>query len=72
MGSFMKYNRQSNRKRANKKSRGQNMAYGAQGMADAKIQCRAWHKGEQERQGGGGLGQVIDADMGQDRLGHCV
>ena len=41
-------------------------------MADAKIQWRAWQSGEQEKQGGGGLGQVIEARTGQDRVGHCI
>ena len=48
------------------------MACGAQGMVDANVQWRAWQRGEQERQGGGGLGQVIEADTGQDRVEHWV
>ena len=41
-------------------------------MVDAEVEWRAWHSGEQEIQGGGGLGQVIEADNGQDRVGHWV
>ena len=33
-------------------------------MVDAEAQGRAWQSGEQERQGGEGLGQVIKAGWG--------
>ena len=39
-------------------------------MVDAKSQWRAWHSGEQGRQDGGGLGQVIEVDNGQDSARH--
>ena len=41
-------------------------------MVDAEIQWRVWQSGEQERQGGGWMGQVIEAGKGQDRVGYWV
>ena len=33
-------------------------------MVDVEVQYRAWQSGEQERKGGGGLGQAIEAGKG--------
>ena len=41
-------------------------------MVDDEVQWRAWQSGEQERQGGGGLGQVIEADKSYGSVGHWV